>query len=538
MKKTLLFLLSFGVTGAFCQLNIQSGATFIIQGGAIVTVQGDVVSQSNIQGAGKLQLKGSSLQSLNMNGNTIETVLEVDNAQNVNLTGISRLNNQLLLTAGKLQLGNFDFVMSPTATHSGADVNKFVRTNGTGSMKQEVIANTSFVMPVGNASYNPLNVNIAGASGFASASISGRAVGAEHPQKHPRSSDFLEHYWKVARTGITGGTIGMVGTYQNDDITGTEPPIRSFLWDGGAWAFGTAQDNAANTVSANMTANDVELYAMNRFVLASPKAFLEGAYDVNTGLMKDLLRNSGAYAPNTLPVSNLLPTTDPYRSAPLSGSASFAHVGNTIPEAVTSSAVFNDLNSPANQIVDWVFVEARTQATPGTVLQTRSALVQRDGDIVDIDGVSPVYFKDVDAGSYVLVVKHRNHTAMSQNGANPIALGLSSVVFDFTDPANTAILGTSNVNYSVRNNKNLLWSGNASLNNNVRFGGPANDKDYILATGLSGTAATVLSNVYNVSDVNMNRNVRFGGPSNDKDYILSTPLGGLAATVRTQILPN
>jgi hypothetical protein len=76
------------------------------------------------------------------------------------------------------------------------------------------------------------------------------------------------------------------------------------------------------------------------------------------------------------------------------------------------------------------------------------------------------------------------------------------------------------------------------MNNNVRFGGPLNDKDYILGTGLSSVASTVLSNVYNVSDLNLNRVVRFGGPNNDKDYLLATPLATNAATVRNQVLPN
>jgi hypothetical protein len=197
-----------------------------------------------------------------------------------------------------------------------------------------------------------------------------------------------------------------------------------------------------------MSGTSSQLYAMNKFVLVSPKAFLQGAFDANSGLMTDFLRNSGgipAYSPNSLPVSNLLPSTDPYRSAPYD--ANFPHTNNSVTETVTSSSVFNDLANSENQIVDWVFVELRTQATPGTVLQTRSALIQRDGDIVDIDGTSPVYFKNIDASQYVLVVRHRNHTAISQNGATPIALGLATTGFDFTNTGNAAILGTAGVNY-------------------------------------------------------------------------------------------
>jgi hypothetical protein len=139
-----------------------------------------------------------------------------------------------------------------------------------------------------------------------------------------------------------------------------------------------------------------------------------------------------------------------------------------------------------------------------------------------------------------LVVRHRNHLAMSQNPANAIALSLANTSFDFTNTANAALLGTAGAAYVQAgvSLKNLMWSGNASMNNNVRFGGPVNDKDYLLGTGLSGNSATVLSNVYNVSDLNMNRIVRYGGPSNDKDFLLNTPLSTNGSLTRTQVLPN
>ena len=56
------------------------------------------------------------------------------------------------------------------------------------------------------------------------------------------------------------------------------------------------------------------------------------------------------------------------------------------------------------------------------VLQTRSALVQRDGDIVDIDGVSPVTFNNVASTNYTIAVRHRNHLGLSTNPAtfNPL----------------------------------------------------------------------------------------------------------------------
>jgi hypothetical protein len=52
---------------ASAQLFIDN-AQFFIQPGASVTVQGDVTSNTDIQGTGKLVLKGSANQNVNMGG--------------------------------------------------------------------------------------------------------------------------------------------------------------------------------------------------------------------------------------------------------------------------------------------------------------------------------------------------------------------------------------------------------------------------------------------------------------------------------------
>lgn len=122
----------------------------------------------------------------------------------------------------------------------------------------------------------------------------------------------------------------------------------------------------------------------------SLKVMLGGPYDADTGLMSDQLR--------TL---NLIPTHSPY-------------AGTT--DKVTASILSVTGN---NAIVDWVRVELRSPQDENEVLYTRAALLQRDGDVVDVDGVSPVSFPDAVPGDYYVCVSHRNHlgvmtaTAMS-----------------------------------------------------------------------------------------------------------------------------
>lgn len=547
LKKLHLTLLAVSIGAsniASAQLYIDN-AQFFIQPGATVTVQGDVTSNTDIQGTGVLQMKGTSLQNLNMNGFTIPN-LEIDNTSNVTLTGAAKVSGVLTFTNGKLQLGTSNFTLTSTGSFAGTPgTNKFAETNGAGQFRKEIGAIGNFILPVGTGSrYEPVQYQVTGSPAFASAFLAARAISGEHPNKHPRSTDYLNEYWSLNNSGITGGTVAAVGTYNLDgtDLTGTETDIRSFYWNSTSWVAGTAVNNASNTVTIPVTLGaGQDLYAMNTFVLLKTKAFLQGPYNSVAGRMNDRLRNSGAYVPGVLPATNVIPTTDPYRSAPYN----FVQTNNSIPESVISAAFpnpFIDQANADNNIVDWVFVELRSNVTPGnTILQTRSVLLQRDGDIVDIDGVSPVYFKNVPGANYTVTVKHRNHLAMSTNPAafnQALSVAVNPSTLDFSTTAAGNLMGTAGTNYLNTGGVNFLYAGNANFNTNVRWSPPSSDKDYILNTVLTANAATVLSNTYSSGDMDLNRGVRWSPPNSDKDYILSTPLSSVASTVKSQALPN
>ncbi len=117
------------------------------------------------------------------------------------------------------------------------------------------------------------------------------------------------------------------------------------------------------------------------------KVYLQGALD--GGLMRDNL-NTNALLPNTEPFSAL----------------GYTHYGEGGGETMVASAMTQTGN---NAIVDWVVIELRDENMPSTILATRSALLQRDGDIVDVDGTSPVTFECFKAANYHVAVRHRNH---------------------------------------------------------------------------------------------------------------------------------
>ncbi len=117
------------------------------------------------------------------------------------------------------------------------------------------------------------------------------------------------------------------------------------------------------------------------------KVYLQGPYN-GTGLNTDLNTNS------------LVPTSEPYSALP-----NFTHVGNGGGEAIITNAL---ANTGTEKIVDWVMVELRDKTDETTVIATRSGLLQADGDVVDVDGFSPLEF-NVPSDDYYVVVRHRNH---------------------------------------------------------------------------------------------------------------------------------
>ena len=523
------------------QLVIQSGATVFIDAGAKVVAQGDVTANTNILGTGTLTMKGSALQTLNMNGFTVPN-LEIDNSTNVTLgTGSAVIGNNLLFTSGKLRTGSQDLIVNASATITGHNATRFVWTDGAGQLKKVLSANvTNMILPVGeNNNYRPAYLTTVGSS-FSSANVGVRMVGGPSPNMPPMIANYINGYWPVTRTGISGGTVTLSGQYNDpSDIIGVESNLSGYYLNNGDWtSVGETNNNATNLVSAPIPNAGGELFGMNKFIATGARAFLEGAYNTANGLMSDALRSG----------TNLIPLTDPYRAAPYSGA--FTHVNNPNAESALGT-VFTNQASADNDIVDWVFLELRnTNASPGnTVLQTRSALIQRDGDIVDIDGVSPVTFNNMVAGNYALSVRHRNHLGLSiEPVASPRTLGeakstaFTTRLINFTTATSGQLFGTS-ANYTTKShptltNVNVLWGGNANFNPNVKYTGLANDKDYILVTTLANNPSTVLSNVYSAADINLNRVVRYNGLANDKDFLYLTVLQSTTVAQRLQSLPN
>jgi hypothetical protein len=129
------------------------------------------------------------------------------------------------------------------------------------------------------------------------------------------------------------------------------------------------------------------------------KVFLEGPY--SGGSMSTALRTLGK-----------LPLQQPYSASPWNYSGT---------EQV--------LSIPAD-VTDWVLVELRTGTAASTKVASRAGFIKSTGLLTDLDGSSLLNFPGISAGSYYIVIRHRNHIAIMS--ATAVLLTASSGLYDFS----------------------------------------------------------------------------------------------------------
>ena len=264
--------------------------------------------------------------------------------------------------------------------------------------------------------------------------------------------------------------------------------------------------------------------------------YLEGA----------LMRNGDETAPDGKPLmrddlrvspfdgKNYIPLSDPYTYA--TGSFDFtnkyAHVGPGLltenHDILDSMAVFSVTGHDA--IVDWVFVEIRDKDNMVNTIATRSGLLQRDGDVVDLDGVSPLRFKGVNADSFYVVVNHKSHLgAMSllvPNGEPVDFRELTTEVFDYGTTYNASLDYTDfATNQNVKVGYRALWAGDFDSNGKIKYDNPNDDQNILFFTVTTLPGNPFANSNYDFGygyyscDYDMNSKVKYDNPNDDNNML-------------------
>ncbi|HUR31589.1 MAG TPA: hypothetical protein VMZ69_09155, partial [Saprospiraceae bacterium] len=528
MKLKFITLSALSLFSTFCwsqTLLYNDGATIKIQTGAVLYVEGGVTNTATgtIDNDGILEIKGdfsnlgiwepTTPNTLKFSGNIVsnvtssptvvyQDVVVAKTGANVVLASDMTVNDSLVFSAsgtGLLDLATFDLTLGATAKSGGYDTDEYVRTGTTTSEMKKIYSSTgSFEYPVGfstapTPTFNPATLNVtAGPGDTYSVRVGASPTDGNGLGGTPLTSDVVDAVWDVKETTVGGNTYDLtLGWQESDELIGFDDLLNTVSrndgatgWDGLFASLGPEVSNTrtrtgltgfgAFAVGDKTVANDLVI---------SGKVFLQGAY--SAGLMSDLLRTGG-----------WIPTVEPYTATPYS----YAQVGYGGGESVSSTAVF-DQTGTNDDIVDWIVIEVRDATTPATKLATRTALIQRDGDIVDLDALSPVKVKGLSDGTYHVGLRHRNHlTVRTQN-----ALALNNTA----TPLNFTVAGIAYDNGSTNNEPMAdlgagvmgMWGGDADLSNHVSY----NTGDRVAILNKVGlTTPSVLVNGYWREDVTMN----------------------------------
>lgn len=561
MKKLLTLILFSGMAaGASAQL-VNQGGTITIQQGATLVVESDITNSGagTITNNGTIDVKGNLTSEatatftsatdskLKFSGTTpslvnfmAATVLEdvemAKTAEDVTLQSDLDIDGDLTFTENDNQiiLGANNLVLSPTSAADNAAVtNSFIVTDGAGVVTKEGLS-AEFKFPVGAAidSQNDITLTEAGTADNISVRVLPDAYDTPATQTDAKTDDVVNATWEITEATAGGSDITVTPSWVAADETATFDNTDAAVYqlDGAdytalAATAASTSTNGLNTITNAGLALDGTDYVivgdggLAAFAMLAAKVFLQGPYNTATDLMNESLRTK-----------SLIPLEEPYTDM-----AAFTHVSGGGGEEVGALGDF-DYTDANDDIVDWVFLEL-TDASDA-VVSTRSALIQRDGDIVDIDGGnSAVSFEGVALGDYSVVVRHRNHLGVKSSTTVSMSPG-TTATYDFTAAATQAV-GDQQVEleagvYGVYGGNANGESAISTAYKGVRMTGPSSINDALaLLNQLGGVYTSTQFNVYETEDMNMDGNVRMTGPSsiNDALFLLGVLDGVYTTTI-------
>jgi len=207
-------------------LTLGSGTTFTA-GSFSHTVGGNLTNNgATFSTAGStFTLNGTGVQSIGGSVASTFNNLTLNNSAGATLGNSETINGTLALTSGILNLGANNLTLGSAAVAGAPSASNMIVTDGTGELRRTFSANGSFLFPVGDATgtaeYSPVTLNFTAGTYAGGAYAGVRVTNAKHPN-NASITDYLNRYWSVTSSAISGFSCNLTGTYLPADISGTE----------------------------------------------------------------------------------------------------------------------------------------------------------------------------------------------------------------------------------------------------------------------------------------------------------------------------
>lgn len=389
-----------------------------------------------------------------------------------------------LATNNKVVLGNYPLLFGTTANVSGFNNSNYFITDGTGEVRKADLGPTPFTFPIGfdPISYNPIIISENGIPD----TIGVKCMEHAYDQGctgTPFTGGVVDASWEVTEAIPGNLNLDLIVQWEvSDELVGFDRSFSGNAYYGlEGWDL-TVDDCATASGSGPYTRERMGITQTGAFAVGNDSVavdalleldiFLAGPFD-GVFLMNDDLRSAG-----------LLPTNEPYEGL------GFSHYGFGGNESAPVS-VFDVTGNDA--IVDWVLVEIRSGTDSTVIKATAPALLQSDGDVVGLDGVSPLAIPGIGEGNYFVVIKHRNHLGVMS--ATKIGLSSTSTSFDFTTDPYQTFGGTNGITD--------LGGGLFGM-----FPGDFNHNGQVQNTDVTGLLPNLGQSGYSQGDLNMNSQVQ------------------------------
>lgn len=516
------------------QLNVQSGATFFMQAGAQVTVQGDVQNAGTLNNDGSLRVQGNYTNTGTYTAVGTAGVLEMYGTGNANLTpGSSPIANLTInktaatdvvtLTASTTVNNGFTLTQgvlttNPTVTPAVALVSP-AATPYTFAAGKEVVGSVRRTGWSNGAArvFNQANMLVTTNAGTPPTDLTVTMIPNGDPAQAERE---VKRKFTFAQTGGTGFTADVRYPYVSSELnTNNENSLVP-------WTLISSEWNARTAALTRNTASDwVNITSIPATELVQEWKLADQNYAMNvTAYLRGAWVNASSSMRNLLNTGGLLPLAQPYSAAP------FNYAGT---ESVASI--------PNANVVDWVLVELRkpasglpADANAGSLIGRKAGFITTTGAIVDLDGVTPLQVPITKQGTgNFIVVRHRNHLAVmslakASNAAGTFANNFSDIANVYAKPAATSAPAVVLAATAPGNALYGLWYGDSNGNGSVT----SLDATQVNNALIGPTSGNI--NVYSSRDLNLDRNVTSLDVTQVNAAILGTATTSSSRTATSQ----
>jgi hypothetical protein len=353
--------------------------------------------------------------------------LTINNSAGIIFAKNAQVNGTMTFTSGLIDIGNNNFTFGTTASNAGTpSATSMIIASGTGQVQKNWSAIGSFTFPVGDnnvtAKYSPVTLNFTSGT-FAAGALAGVNLVNARYNNPSIAVSYLNRYWNITQTGITGFVSDAVFQYVASDVVGTETSISSLRV-------------SPTPITAFNSAN-VTLHQLSATGLTSFGTFTGG---IGSKILNLKLYIEGLYAGGSL-------------MNQAQGLAGNQFTGST------SDKITVELHDPV------------------TYLTTITSIGNID---LSTTGLATVNIPVSYSGSYYVTVKHRNSNATVTSST--LLFSSPTISYDFTTSAAQAF-GSNQKTPSV--GVNVIYSGDVNQDGIIDLGDlvPVGNQSAIAASG-------------------------------------------------------